>query len=378
MSDEDKIWLSSPHMGGKELQYVHQAFESNWIAPLGPQLNAFEKELAAYLGAKEAAALSSGTAALHLALLLLGVEPGDLVLVSSFTFVASASPIKYCGAEPVFIDSEEETWNISPQHLETAILDCIQRGQKPKAAVLVDLYGMPCSFRELQAVCDKYQIPIIEDAAEGLGSSYQGRKLGTFGVLGVVSFNGNKMITTSGGGALVSEDTDLLARARFLATQARDPAPHYQHSVIGYNYRMSNILAAIGRGQLEVLESHVAARRANYDYYLQNLSSQEGISLLPEVQGSTSNRWLTCILVDSQRTGGKTAEDIRLHLEQHNIETRPLWKPLHLQPVFAENLFFGDGVCEKLFEKGLCLPSGSSLNEKDLERICRLIKDFLN
>ncbi len=378
MSDENKIWLSSPHMGGAELDYVRQAFESNWIAPLGPQLDAFEKELAAYLGAKAAAALSSGTAALHLALLLLGVSPGDRVLVSSFTFVASASPIKYCGAEPVFVDSESSTWNMSPVHLESAIKSCVKQGKKPKAAVLVDLYGMPCSFRELQAVCEKYDIPIIEDAAEGLGSSYAGRKLGTFGVLGVLSFNGNKMITTSGGGALVSDDSELLARAQFLATQARDSAPHYQHSVIGYNYRMSNILAAIGRGQLEVLDSHVAARRANYQFYLDNLAKRDGISMLAEPEASISNRWLSCILVDPTKTGGKSAEDVRLHLEQHNVESRPLWKPLHLQPVFAENQYFGDGTCEELFAEGLCLPSGSSLREEDLGRISTLILNYLD
>lgn len=378
MSDDEKIWLSSPHMGGSELGYVQQAFESNWIAPLGPQLTAFEKELAAYLGAKETAALSSGTAALHLGLILLGVVPGDLVLVSSFTFVASASPIKYCGAEPVFVDSEPETWNMSPVHLEAAILDCLKRGKKPKAAVLVDLYGMPCSFSELEAVCEKYEIPIIEDAAEGLGSTYKGAKLGTFGRLGVVSFNGNKMITTSGGGALISEDSDLLAKARFLATQARDPAPHYQHSVIGFNYRMSNVLAAIGRGQLEVLGSHVAARRSNFEFYQERLSAHSGIRLLSEPEGSVSNRWLTCILLDSEKTGGKTAEDLRVHLEKFNIETRPLWKPLHLQPVFSDNLFFGDGLCEELFQKGLCLPSGSSLRPEDLDRITRLILEFLN
>jgi dTDP-4-amino-4,6-dideoxygalactose transaminase len=369
-----KIWLSSPHMGGGEFEFVREAFDTNWIAPLGPHVNGFEHDLQAFTGAKHAAALSSGTAALHLALIMLGIGPGDDVICQSFTFSASANPIAYQGANPVFIDSEPETWNMSPELLEQAIQDGIANGKKAKAIIPVHLYGMPAKMEQISAIASKYGIPVIEDAAEALGSTINGKPAGTFGLMGILSFNGNKIITTSGGGALISDSGDLIGRARFLATQARDAAPHYQHSQIGYNYRMSNVCAGIGRGQMQVLKERIAQRRKVYDYYVENLSDITGISFLPEPAGVFSNRWLTTIIVDPRKTGGITREDIRLSLESENIESRPLWKPMHLQPVFSGARSYVNGVSEDLFNNGLCLPSGSNLTGADLDRVVKNVK----
>ncbi|MCL6275555.1 aminotransferase class I/II-fold pyridoxal phosphate-dependent enzyme [Muricauda sp. 2012CJ35-5] len=366
-----RIWLSSPHMGGTEQLYVKEAFDSNWVAPLGPNVNFFENSLESYLNNNvHAAALSSGTGAIHLGLQLLGVGKGDEVLCQSFTFSASANPINYLGATPVFIDSESKTWNISPELLEKAILDRISNGKKPKAIVAVHLYGMPYQIEEIQEISKKYGIPVIEDSAEALGSEYKEMKCGQFGEIGIFSFNGNKIITTSGGGALLTKNESIKQKAVHLATQARDKAPHYQHSKIGYNYRMSNVLAGIGRGQMEVIDDRVAARRFNFDYYLKNLSGIAGIEFLEEPEGFYSNRWLTCILTDSF----DKRESIRLALDQEDIESRPLWKPMHLQPVFASCLHFSDGTSEDLFNRGLCLPSGSNMEQEDLERVVSIIK----
>ncbi len=370
----EKIWLSSPHMGGKERGYVNEAFDTNWIAPLGPHVDGFEKELGEYTGTKAVAALSSGTAAIHLALILLDVKAGDEVICQSFTFSASANPIVYQGAIPVFVDSEKETWNMSPEHLRAAITARIAKGKKPKAIIPVHLYGMPSKMKEIMAIAHEFEIPVIEDAAEALGSEINGKACGSFGEMGILSFNGNKIITTSGGGALISAKEEYIIRARFLATQARDAGPHYQHSVIGYNYRMSNVCAGIGRGQLEVLPDRVKQRRANFSFYENELKNINGISFLPEPDGYFSNRWLTAIIVDPELTGGKTREDIRLFLEKQNIESRPLWKPMHQQPVFRDYPFYGDGTAEKLFENGLCLPSGSNLAAEDLSRVTNGIK----
>lgn len=366
----EKIWLSPPHMGGGERKYVDEAFSSNWIAPLGPNVNGFEEDLRKYLGQdRQVAVLSSGTAALHLALILLGVERGDEVICQSMTFSASANPIVYLGATPVFVDSERETWNLCPVQLEKAIKDRLAKGKKPKAIVAVHLYGMPYQHDEIQFLSQKYNIPVIEDSAEALGSTYQNQPCGTLGDLAILSFNGNKIITTSGGGALVTRRPQDKEKAIYLSTQARDEAPHYQHSEIGYNYRMSNVLAGIGRGQMEILPDHVKARRENFRYYQEAFFDLQNITLLPDPDGSRSNRWLSCILTASfdQR------EEIRLRLEEHNIEARPLWKPLHTQPVFSETPRFIDGVSEELFERGLCLPSGSALTAGDLERIVRVV-----
>ena len=363
----DRIFLSSPHMGGNELNYIQQAFDKNWIAPLGPNVDGFEKELCAYTGAKHAAALSSGTAAIHLALIILGVKPGDSVICSSFTFSASANPILYQGAEPVFIDSEEKTWNMDPELLEEAIIQEVKEGRKPKAVILVHLYGMPAKLDDIVSICRKHEIPLIEDAAEALGSTYNGKKLGTFGDMCVFSFNGNKIITTSGGGALVSDNEEWINKSRFLATQARDPAPHYQHSEVGYNYRMSNIAAGIGRGQLEVLDQWIEKRRTNYFAYKNELESK-GFTFLEEPKDYFSNRWLTTVLLDEQITGSDR-EEIRQKLEKENIETRPLWKPMHMQPIFNKYPMFGGIVAESLFDKGLCLPSGSNLSNNDLNKV---------
>ena len=370
----EKIWLSSPHMGGKERGYVNEAFDTNWIAPLGPHVDGFEKELGEYTGTKAVAALSSGTAAIHLALILLDVKAGDEVICQSFTFSASANPIVYQGAIPVFVDSEKETWNMSPEHLRAAITARIAKGKKPKAIIPVHLYGMPSKMKEIMAIAHEFEIPVIEDAAEALGSEINGKACGSFGEMGILSFNGNKIITTSGGGALISAKEEYIIRARFLATQARDAGPHYQHSVIGYNYRMSNVCAGIGRGQLEVLPDRVKQRRANFSFYENELKNINGISFLPEPDGYFSNRWLTAIIVDPELTGGKTREDIRLFLEKQNIESRPLWKPMHQQPVFRDYPSYGDGTAEKLFENGLCLPSGSNLAAEDLSRVTNGIK----
>lgn len=371
-----KIWLSSPHMGGKEQAYVNEAFATNWVAPLGPHVDAFEKGLAVFTGTQHAAALSSGTAAIHLALIMLGIKAGDEVLCQSFTFSASANPIAYQGAEPVFIDSEKETWNMCPVHLKAAIEDRLKKGKKPKAIIPVHLYGMPAKMEAIMSIAKEFGIPVIEDAAEALGSTINGKACGSFGDMGILSFNGNKIITTSGGGALISDSENYISKARFLATQARDAAPHYQHSHIGYNYRMSNVCAGIGLGQLEALPLRVQQRRANYSFYAEALKGLPGILFLPEPQGSFSNRWLTTITIDAKTSGGISRESVRLALEKDNIESRPLWKPMHLQPIFAQCAFYGDGVSEKLFDEGLCLPSGSNLLKADLERVAAIIKSL--
>ncbi|WP_159469079.1 DegT/DnrJ/EryC1/StrS aminotransferase family protein [Dyadobacter sp. 3J3] len=369
-----KIWLSPPHMSGNELKYIREAFESNWIAPLGPNVDAFEQKLANYVGIDHSVALSSGTAAIHLALIMAGVGQGDIVICPTFTFAASANPIVYLKATPVFIDSENSTWNLCPDVLEEAIIYYIKIGKKPKAIIGVHIYGMPMQLNEIFSLCEKYEIPFIEDAAEALGSSYQGKKLGSFGKISIISFNGNKIITTSGGGALLSDDLSLIKKAKFLASQAKDEAPHYQHSEIGYNYRLSNICAGIGRAQLEVLDERVKSRQANFDFYTKELRKLPRISFQNEPPGFVSNRWLTCIIIDPKLAEGINPDRIRLHLEAKNIESRPLWKPLHLQPVFKDVPYFGGNVAEKLFEQGLCLPSGSNLTENDLSVICNNIK----
>ena len=368
-----KIWLSSPHMGSHEFEFVRNAFETNWIAPLGPHVDGFEQELQKYVGVDHVAALSSGTAALHLAMILLGIGPGDHVLCASFTFSASANPIAYQGATPVFIDSEALTWNMDPDLAERAILDLRSKGIRPKAMVVVHLYGMPCQMDRLTELSAKYEIPLIEDAAEALGSSWNGRKMGSFGDMAILSFNGNKIITTSGGGALLSNSAEKISKARFLATQARDPAPHYQHSHIGYNYRMSNVLAGIGRGQMRVLADRIMQRRANHAFYESQFAACKGLSFLPEPEGYFSNRWLTCIQVDPRLSNGISRDDIRIALEAENIESRPLWKPMHLQPVFEKDPAYVNGVSQLLFENGLCLPSGSNLSEEDLNRVADVI-----
>lgn len=373
-----KIWLSSPHMGGKEQLYVNEAFDTNWIAPLGPHVDGFEKDLYSFTGTKAAAALSSGTSAIHLALILLGVKAGDEVICQSFTFSASANPIVYQGATPIFVDSEAATWNMCPHQLRIAIVDRIAKGKKPTAIIPVHLYGMPAKMEAILTIAHEFQIPVIEDAAEAIGSTINGKSCGSFGELGILSFNGNKIITTSGGGALVSDKQDYIVKARFLATQARDAAPHYQHSHIGYNYRMSNVCAAIGRGQMEVLNDRIQQRRSNFDYYVHQLEALEGIRFLEEPAGYFSNRWLTTILLDPSKTNGVKREDLRRAMEKENIESRPLWKPMHMQPIFADAPFYGDGMAENLFEFGLCLPSGSNLTKADLERVVKVIKSTLS
>lgn len=370
-----KIWLSPPHMGKMEEVYIKEAFETNWIAPLGPNVLGFEKSIAKFIGNNvHVACLSSGTAAIHLGLQLMGVGPGDQVLCQSFTFAASANPILYLGATPIFIDSEKETWNLSPDLLERAIKDSLAVGKRPKALVAVHLYGMPYQVEEIHAMARKYEIPVLEDAAEALGSSYKGQNCGSFGDVGILSFNGNKIITTSGGGALLCKDPAIKEKAVFLATQARDNAPHYQHSHIGHNYRMSNVLAGIGRGQMEVLPERVAARRRNFEYYKERLSQCDGIEFLKENEGFLSNRWLSCILMPSY----EARERIRLALESENIESRPLWKPMHKQPVFERTKAYVNGVSESLFERGLCLPSGSGMDDDDLERVCQIVKTHVD
>lgn len=350
-------------MGGQEIKFIQDAFDTNWIAPIGPNVDNFERELADYVGIEHCAALSSGTAAIHLALIILGVTQGDEVICSTFTFSGSCNPIVYVCATPVFIDSEMDTWNMDPLLLEEAIDDRIKKtGKKPKAIILVHLYGMPAKLDEIMSVARKYEIPVIEDAAEALGSSYKGKKLGTFGDMGIFSFNGNKIITTSGGGALVSSNAAWIQKAKFLATQARDLAPHYQHSEIGYNYRLSNVSAGIGRGQLLVLDERVKQRRANFDFYEKHLGKIPGISFCHEMEGSFSNRWLTTILIDKEITG-VDREAIRQALEKENIETRPLWKPMHIQPVFKDAFAYERKVAQGLFDSGLCMPSGSNLTE---------------
>lgn len=365
-----KIWLSSPHMGQKEQHYVNEAFDTNWVAPLGPNVNGFEASIENYLENNvHVAALSSGTAAIHLGLVLLGVSAGDEVLCQSFTFSASANPICYLGAKPIFIDSEKDTWNISPVLLKKAIEDRIEKGKKPKAIIAVHLYGMPYKVDEVKAIGKQYGIAVLEDSAEALGSTYKGVKCGSFGEIGVLSFNGNKIITTSGGGAMVTRNSDFKEKAVFLATQSRDNAPHYQHSEVGYNYRMSNVLAGIGRGQMEVLDDRVAARRSNFEYYKQKLGHISEIEFLEEMPEMYSNRWLTCILTPSVQI----REKIRYQLQEVDIESRPLWKPMHLQPVFKSCDSYVDGTSEELFDKGLCLPSGSNLQTTDLDRVITVI-----
>lgn len=375
----DKIWLSSPHMGGSEQKFVQEAFDTNWVAPLGPNVSGFEQDLENYMGVNlHIAALSSGTAAIHLGLVLLGVEAGDEVICQSFTFSASANPILYQGATPVFVDSESDTWNISPADLETAIKDRISKGKKPKAIIAVHLYGMQFKADEIRKIADQYEIPILEDSAEALGSTYKAQKCGTFGDIGILSFNGNKIITTSGGGAIVVKDKTVKDKVVFLATQARDNAPHYQHSKIGYNYRLSNICAGIGRGQMEVLDKHIELRRSMHDFYRDLLSEIDGVTLFSEPNGDYhSNHWLSAITMDATITG-KTSTDLRLALESANIESRPLWKPMHLQPIFEKYPYYGDTVSQKLFENGLCLPSGSNLTAADRKRISKIFNSFFN
>jgi dTDP-4-amino-4,6-dideoxygalactose transaminase len=373
-----KIWLSSPHMGGSEQNYVQEAFDTNWVAPLGPNVTGFETDLEQFLQEDtiQVAALSSGTAALHLGLVLLGVKAGDEVICQSFTFSASANPILYQGATPVFVDSESETWNMCPIALEEAIKDRIAKGKTPKAIIPVHLYGMPFKAEAIRAVADKYNIPVLEDSAEALGSHYKGKMCGTFGDIAALSFNGNKIITTSGGGALVARSKAVKDKAVFLATQARDQAPHYQHSEIGYNYRLSNISAGIGRGQMEVLQKHIGLRRAMHAFYTDIFKDIDGVTVFKEPNSDYfSNHWLSCITINSDKIG-KTREDLRLALEKENIESRPLWKPMHLQPIFEKYPYYGGKVCETLFENGLCLPSGSNLTTEDQDRLRAVFLQF--
>lgn len=370
-----KIWLSSPHMGGNELKYIHDAFDANWVAPLGPNVDGFEKDLEMFLGNKNhVVALSAGTAALHLALIILGVQRDDEVICQSFTFSASANPITYIGAKPVFVDSEKDTWNMCPQALEEAITARMAVGKKPKAIIVVHLYGMPAKMDELIAIANRYEIPVIEDAAEALGSTFKGQNCGTFGELSILSFNGNKIITTSGGGALVCKTKEQKDKAVFLSTQARDAAAHYEHSEIGYNYRMSNICAGIGRGQMEVLKERVAQRRKNHAFYNELFSGIDGITVFSEPTSDYfSNHWLSAITVNAEKTG-HSREDLRLRFLEDNIESRPLWKPMHMQPVFQSASYYGGTVAEDLFKDGLCLPSGSNLTDGDLERIAAVVR----
>ncbi|HAH74082.1 MAG TPA: pyridoxal phosphate-dependent aminotransferase [Butyricimonas virosa] len=380
-----RIWLSLAHMGGREQEFIQEAFDTNWVVPLGPNVNAFEKALRDFLiengklkvenEGKQVVALSAGTAALHLGLILLGVGEGDEVICQSFTFSASANPIAYLGATPVFVDSEVDTWNMDPVLLEEAIKDRVEKiGRLPKAIIPVHLYGMPGKLDEILEVANRYKIPVLEDSAEALGSEYKGRKCGTFGEYAALSFNGNKIITTSGGGALVCPNEERAKRALFYATQARERAPHYQHEKIGYNYRMSNICAGIGRGQMFVLDEHIVRRRVIHDLYVKLLAGVKGVKVMCQPEGGdfNSNYWLTCITVDPEEAGF-TREDVRLALDENNIESRPLWKPMHLQPVFKDAPFYGNGTSERLFEIGLCLPSGPTLTDEDIERVTKVI-----
>ncbi|SEO49813.1 dTDP-4-amino-4,6-dideoxygalactose transaminase [Flavobacterium sp. CF108] len=378
--NNSKIWLSSPHMGGTEEKYVQEAFDTNWIAPLGPNVNGFEKDLETYLGSNvQVGALSSGTAAIHLGLILLGVKAGDEVICQSMTFSASANPIMYLGATPVFVDSESDTWNLCPISLENAIIDRISKGKKPKAIIAVHLYGMPYKVVDINNVATKYNIPVLEDSAEALGSYFKNKKCGTFGEIGILSFNGNKIITTSGGGAIVTKKPEVKEKAVFLSTQARDNAPHYQHSEIGYNYRMSNICAGIGRGQMEILDKHIQLRRKMNNFYANYFNNIEGVEVLIEPNDDYfSNHWLSAITIDPAKSNGKTREDLRVAFEAANIESRPLWKPMHLQPVFEQYPYYGKKVSEKLFENGLCLPSGSNLSDEDRKRIQAVLDVFFN
>jgi len=368
-----RIFLSVPHMGGHERNYVQKALEDNWVTTVGPNIPGFEHDICQHTNAQHAVALSSGTAALHLALRVLGVQPGDEVICSTFTFVATANPILYLGAKPVFVDSEPETWNMDPALLEEAIKASIARGKKPACILLVHLYGMPAKLKEIMEIANRYEIPVLEDAAEALGSRYSGHQVGTFGKVGVFSFNGNKIITTSGGGALITADEELAKEVEFLANQAKDPAPYYLHSQMGYNYMLSNVSAGIGRGQLEVLEKRVKQRREIYTYYKDRLSDIEGLYFAPEPKSCFANRWLTTILLPE----GFTPEQVRQELEHENIETRPLWKPMHQQPLFAGYTYHGNGTSDRLFERGLCLPSSSSLTDEDLDKVIKALKQAL-
>jgi dTDP-4-amino-4,6-dideoxygalactose transaminase len=375
---KDKIWLSSPHMGNKEREFVEEAFASNWIAPLGPHVDGFEQDISEFTGVAHVAALSSGTAAIHLALVMLGIAQGDYVLCQSFTFAGTANPISYLGAIPVFIDSEPESWNMCPDAMEQAILALQAKGKRVKAVIPVHLYGVPANMTAIKSIAEKYGLYVIEDAAEALGSVNQGKACGSEGDIGILSFNGNKIITTSGGGALISNNETWVKQARFLATQARDDAPHYQHSHIGYNYRMSNVCAAIGRGQMLVLEERIAQRRAINRYYRERLGTIPGITFQNEPEGTFANFWLSVITIDPALSGGITREDIRIALNQDNIDSRPTWKPMHLQPIFAGAPYYGGQVSEQFFEKGLCLPSSSNMQAADLERVVDGVIGVLN
>lgn len=375
--DYDRLFLSPPHLGRHELNYVHKAIEDNWVAPAGPNLDGFERDLCQYVGTQHCVALSSGTAAIHLGLLLLGVGPGDEVLMPSFTFVATASPVRYVGAEPVFIDSETRTWNLCPQRLREALAERARRGKQAKAIIVVHLYGMPALLNEILELAAEYGVPVLEDAAEALGSRHHGQALGSFGDVAVLSFNGNKIITTSGGGALLTNNAEYARQARWLSTQAKDPAPYYQHSTLGYNYRLSNILAGIGRGQMELIEERVKRRREIFALYQELLRDVPAVQVGPaEPANNRSNRWLTTILLSPEHTE-RTPEDLRQHLETRNIESRPLWKPLHLQPLFAASAMYGGTVCEDLFTCGLCLPSGSSMTDAHVRRVVKALQEKL-
>lgn len=388
MTQLPRIWLSPPHMCGREQEFIRNAFETNWIAPMGPNVTGFEQDLIDYTGVKHAVVLNSGTAAIHLSLVMLNIKKGDIVICQSLTFSASANPIIYQCATPLFIDSEPDTWNMDPELLENAIIACQEgnfhklgngskhkhlKPQKPKAIIVVHLYGMPAKMDEITKIANKYDVPLIEDAAEALGSRYNGKTCGSFGKMGILSFNGNKIVNTSGGGALISDEEEYTLKARFLATQARDNAPHYEHSNIGYNYRMSNVSAAIGRGQMIVINDRIKARRKNFERYRQYFTkvNKRGyeINLLDEPQGFFSNRWLTTITFEPEKNNNIDREKVRIHLEANNIESRPLWKPMHAQPVFSDSLCVVNGVSEELFDTGLCLPSGSNLSDEDFERI---------
>ena len=374
---KDKIWLSPPHLSGKEIEFVKDAFDQNWVTSIGENINEFEKSLQSFLKDDvEVCVLNSATSAIHVALMMLNISVEDEVITPTFSFVASANPIAYCGATPVFIDSEKDTWNLCPTALKEAIEDRIAKGKKPKAIIVVHLYGMPAKMNEILEIAEKYEIPVIEDAAEALGSTYKGESCGTFGRFGILSFNGNKIITTSGGGALVCHNQEDKDKAVFLSTQARDNAPHYQHSHIGYNYRMSNIVAGIGRGQMEVLNDRVEARRKMHDFYVDLFKNIDGVEVFSEpTENYFSNHWLSAIVINEKITG-KNREDLRLAFLEDNIESRPLWKPMHLQPVFADTPYYGTNVAEKLFDNGLCLPSGSNLSDEDRLRIAGVIKSF--
>ena len=372
--DQLRIYLSSPHLGKNEAKYIQEALDTNWIAPAGPNLAFFEEQLENYLTSGYVSALNSGTAALHLGLILLGVQAGDEVLVQTHTHIASANPVVYLGATPVFIDSEIETWNLCPNTLEEAILDRISKGQKPKVIIAVHLYGVPFKVDAIRAISNKYNIPILEDSAEALGSSYKGKKCGTLGDMGIFSFNGNKIITTSAGGVLIVNTQKLKSKAIFLATQSRAETPHFEHLEIGYNYRMSNVCAGIGRAQMEVLDSHLQLRRAMHDFYVALFKEISGVTVfeVPSVD-YFSNYWLTTLLIDREKANGISPEQLRLAFEKENIESRPLWKPMHLQPVFKDYPYYGSGVSETLFETGLCLPSGSNLTDSDRKRIASVV-----